>query len=78
MTRNASSDSWRSSLDKTSNPIPMVAKGRGGSRGASPGERERVLINVNTLYREFGSAAVIDDVMAVFAQMGDIWLMAER
>jgi glyoxylase-like metal-dependent hydrolase (beta-lactamase superfamily II) len=38
------------------------------------GERERVLINVNTLYGEFGSDAVIDDIMAVFGQMGELWL----
>jgi cyclase len=38
------------------------------------GESERVLINVNTLYREFGSDAVIEDIVAVFAEMGELWL----
>lgn len=40
------------------------------------GEAERVFINVNTLYREFGAAGVVDDVMALFREMGEIWLEA--
>lgn len=37
------------------------------------GEAERVVINVNTLYGEFGSDQVIGDIMAVFAEAGAIW-----
>ncbi len=40
------------------------------------GEAERVFINVNALYREFGAADVVDDVMALFREMGEIWLEA--
>ena len=38
------------------------------------GDSERIFINVNTLYREFGSDRVVDDVMALFAEMGELWL----
>jgi len=38
------------------------------------GESERIVINVTTLYREFGAASVVDDVMTLFSQMGEIWL----
>ena len=38
------------------------------------GEAERVCINVNTLYREFGATDVIEDVMALFGEMGRVWL----
>ena len=34
---------------------------------------ERVFINVNGLYREFGATAVVDDIMALFAEMGELW-----
>ncbi len=37
------------------------------------GDGERVLINVNTLYRELGARQVVDDVMALFAEMGELW-----
>lgn len=37
------------------------------------GESERVFINVNALYREFGSERVVDDVMTLFAEMGSLW-----
>ena len=39
------------------------------------GESERVVINVNALYREFGAANVVDDVMELFAEMGELWLI---
>lgn len=38
------------------------------------GESERVFLNVNTLYREFGADQVVDDVMTLFTEMGRIWL----
>ena len=37
------------------------------------GESERVYLNVNALYREFGSTEVVEDVMELFAEMGLIW-----
>ncbi len=39
------------------------------------GGSERVFLNVNTLYREFGSDRVIEDVMDLFAEMGAIWTL---
>ncbi len=38
------------------------------------GGPERVFLNVNSLYREFGSDRVIEDVMDLFAEMGAIWV----
>lgn len=38
------------------------------------GESERVVLNVNTLYREFGSDRVVDDLMGLFDEMGTLWL----
>ncbi len=37
------------------------------------GESERVYLNVNTLFREFGSNKVVEDVMELFSEMGSIW-----
>jgi len=37
------------------------------------GESERIYLNVNSLYREFGSSEVVEDVMELFAEMGQIW-----
>ena len=34
------------------------------------GGSERVFLNVNSLYREFGSQNVVEDVMEIFAEMG--------
>ena len=39
------------------------------------GGTERVFLNVNSLYREFGSEQVFDDVMGLFAEMGAIWTL---
>jgi len=37
------------------------------------GESERVFINVNTLYSEFGANEVVEDVFGLFGGMGDLW-----
>ncbi|MBG01565.1 MAG: MBL fold metallo-hydrolase [Acidimicrobiaceae bacterium] len=39
------------------------------------GGTERVFLNVNSLYREFGSEQVVQDVMGLFAEMGAIWTL---
>ena len=39
------------------------------------GGSERVFLNVNSLYREFGSDRVVEDVMDLFAEMGAIWTL---
>ncbi len=37
------------------------------------GEAERVFLNVNTLYREFGSTDIVEDVFGLFSGMGELW-----
>ena len=37
------------------------------------GGPERVFLNVNSLYKEFGSNQIAGDVMSLFMEMGAIW-----
>jgi glyoxylase-like metal-dependent hydrolase (beta-lactamase superfamily II) len=41
---------------------------------ANWGGPERVFLNVNALYKEFGSNQIVGDVMSLFSEMGAIWV----